>query len=384
MDQRAKTKLLQYLPAIFQSRQEALLRTTLPTPSTSDGAAAGPFLADFLQPFEEAFDEYNALLSALDRYVAPELTPTDEFLPWLAGWVALLLDEEWDEDQRRRLIGEAVELYRWRGTQQGLKRYLQLYTGLPVTAFEIFEAAWPGGMQIGVASQIGVRLPSMDPSTPKPADEPAEPLPPPGEVGVATQEFYVIDTLSPPALPSDITLPPIAADGEPIRIYLRSDRVQRVAIKADGVELTYQVSANETQTLRYPKATTNPKPNIQRRSELTQYRYRFDTGGTASTRRAYVGGTFLIEQAPLPYRFVLRIHIPEAAFADYVIYNPEAEPTCRIQEGQKLTKIRTILNLEKPAHTDYYLQLVPERRQAALAWMQIEVHSTISLDTTIG
>jgi hypothetical protein len=75
-----------------------------------------------------------------------------EFLPWLATWVALFLDEEWDEAKRRRLISEAVELYRWRGTVLGLKRYLEIYVGLIP---EIREWSWPGGMQFGVASQIG-------------------------------------------------------------------------------------------------------------------------------------------------------------------------------------------------------------------------------------
>ena len=51
-------------------------------------------------------------------------------LPWLSTWVSLALDENWPQLKRRRLIKEAVELYRWRGTRWGLTRYLELYTGI--------------------------------------------------------------------------------------------------------------------------------------------------------------------------------------------------------------------------------------------------------------
>ena len=151
MGKTAKNRFLDYLPAIFHTTAQT--SSGMLTPS-GEGDGEGPFLAGFWQPFEQIFDEYEALLSTLDRYVAPELTPTEEFLPWLAAWVALLLDEDRDESQRRRLIGDAVELYRWRGTQYGLKRYLQLYTGLPEEAIDIYEAQWPAGMQIDAASQI--------------------------------------------------------------------------------------------------------------------------------------------------------------------------------------------------------------------------------------
>ena len=130
-----QSQYLRYLPGIYQG--------------------AGTALPQFLLPFEEQFADFEALLSIVDNYMAPGLTPAAEFLPWLASWVALTLDEEWEELTRRRLLCEAVELYRWRGTAHGLRRYLELYTRLPQEQIEIHEARWPGGMQIGVASRIG-------------------------------------------------------------------------------------------------------------------------------------------------------------------------------------------------------------------------------------
>ena len=140
-DDQSPSSYLQYLPAIF---------------------AQDPYLGKFLRPFESLFGAYNNLLVDVDRYFSPALTDP-EFLPWLATWVALVLDEEWAEADRRRLISEAVELYRWRGTVTGMQRYLEIYTGLIP---EIRERRWPGGMQIGVASQIGATDPPDAPRTP--------------------------------------------------------------------------------------------------------------------------------------------------------------------------------------------------------------------------
>ena len=59
--------------------------------------------------------------------------------------MALTLDDNWSELKRRRLIGEAVELYRWRGTKRGLTRYLEIYAGVtPQIEDKPFE-----GMRLG-------------------------------------------------------------------------------------------------------------------------------------------------------------------------------------------------------------------------------------------
>jgi phage tail-like protein len=50
-----------------------------------------------------------------------------DFLPWLAGWVALSLRDDWDEATKREFIAGMVPLYRQRGTRAGLKKILELY-----------------------------------------------------------------------------------------------------------------------------------------------------------------------------------------------------------------------------------------------------------------
>jgi len=87
-----------------------------------------PFFPRFLRGFDDCWEPLQALIRALPHLFAPYETPGD-FLPWLASWVGLALDDNWPEMRRRRLLAEAVPLYRWRGTRRGLTRALQIYTG---------------------------------------------------------------------------------------------------------------------------------------------------------------------------------------------------------------------------------------------------------------
>jgi phage tail-like protein len=104
---------LDHLPAVFRDK---------------------PFLGRFLLAFEEVLSgvpggEHPGLeevVGGLDRYFDPLATPK-EFLPWLAGWVALTVRADWDEDTTRGFIRELVPLYRRRGTLAGLRRMLQIY-----------------------------------------------------------------------------------------------------------------------------------------------------------------------------------------------------------------------------------------------------------------
>ena len=112
-DQTAST-YLDYLPSIF--RQE-------------------PFLGRFLLAFETVLSgrppDRPGLETAIGRladYLDPATTKA-EFLPWLAGWVALSLRADWSEATRRSFIQQIVPLYRLRGTRAGLQRMLELYTG---------------------------------------------------------------------------------------------------------------------------------------------------------------------------------------------------------------------------------------------------------------
>jgi phage tail-like protein len=74
------------------------------------------------------------------------------FLPWLASWVALLLDETWEESKRRELIRRIVQLYTTRGTVEGIRQFVEIYTGIKPEIVEEYGAGW----RIGVRSTVEV------------------------------------------------------------------------------------------------------------------------------------------------------------------------------------------------------------------------------------
>ncbi|OLP20173.1 phage tail protein [Leptolyngbya sp. 'hensonii'] len=89
------------------------------------------FVGRFLQIFEQAFHPVVQTTDVMWAYLDP-LTAPEAMLPFLAHWVNWPLDPRWDLVQQRRLIRNALELYRWRGTRRGLRLFLHLYTGLPL------------------------------------------------------------------------------------------------------------------------------------------------------------------------------------------------------------------------------------------------------------
>jgi len=100
---------------------------------------------EFVQQFTAALDEVLApVLMTLDcfaAYLDPDTAPED-FLDWLAGWVALSLDDSWTPAQRRRLVAEAVQLHRWRGTRRGLAQHVELLTGGAAEVVDNGAVSW--------------------------------------------------------------------------------------------------------------------------------------------------------------------------------------------------------------------------------------------------
>lgn len=85
------------------------------------------FIGIFEQAFEPVVNSFSSMWANLDPLTSPQA-----LLPFLAHWVAWPQEAHWNLNQQRRLIRQAVELYRWRGTRKGLRFYLHLYTGLPL------------------------------------------------------------------------------------------------------------------------------------------------------------------------------------------------------------------------------------------------------------
>jgi phage tail-like protein len=126
---------------------------------------------ELVQRFLSAFDVVLApvfcTLDNLAAYLDPSLAPVD-FLDWLAGWVGLVLDENWPLARRREMASRAAELYRWRGTVRGLAAAVALSTGVDPDVEESGGTAWsptPGAELPGNArNHVTVRLRAPDPS----------------------------------------------------------------------------------------------------------------------------------------------------------------------------------------------------------------------------
>ena len=92
------------------------------------------FMGRFLQIFESVWEPLEQRQDHLAMYIDPRTCPAP-FLPWLAGWLGVDVGARWPEGRLRTLVEEAVELYRWRGTQYGLTRMIEVCTGVtPVIA----------------------------------------------------------------------------------------------------------------------------------------------------------------------------------------------------------------------------------------------------------
>jgi hypothetical protein len=165
---------LAYLPAIFQEPADPGRRNDLGTFLLAfEHVLTG--LRDVHDPgLEEVLDgttsaSGDARLAGIERYFDPGVrvdpvtrnervlseservpdVPGDDFLDWLAGWVALVPRGDVGREIKRRLIANAVPLYRIRGTKAGLERLLEIYTGT-VTIEE--PTGW---FQVGVESHVG-------------------------------------------------------------------------------------------------------------------------------------------------------------------------------------------------------------------------------------
>ncbi|HEY3857282.1 MAG TPA: phage tail protein [Verrucomicrobiae bacterium] len=95
------------------------------------------FLQHFLALFERVFTGVEDRYEEFSRWLNPKAAPL-EIIDWLGLLVDLTFDPSWSLARRRMLVSEAMELYRHRGTVAGLKRYIEIYTGVVPVILEAF------------------------------------------------------------------------------------------------------------------------------------------------------------------------------------------------------------------------------------------------------
>ena len=110
-----------YLPELYQEQVFG--------PEADMTGRATP--ADFLERY---IDNFEGLLTTIEDTVAgshlvtrPQTAPP-EVLEWLSDWIGFQFEAGWSEEQRRRFLDNAAELYRWHGTLRGVNLALEMAT----------------------------------------------------------------------------------------------------------------------------------------------------------------------------------------------------------------------------------------------------------------
>jgi phage tail-like protein len=127
---------LRYLPAIFQEN-----------PVGQEDPVSRDFLERFLSIFETVFYDLETRIYDVDSFFDPDTAGSkiydiykyldintadsteNDFLKWLASWLNVAIEDEWDEQIKIRFIQEAFMLYRQKGTLAGIEKLIEIYTG---------------------------------------------------------------------------------------------------------------------------------------------------------------------------------------------------------------------------------------------------------------
>lgn len=131
---------LRYLPAIYQ-----------------ENPASKEFLERFLSIFETTSYDLETRISHIYKYFDPDTVPPN-FLNWLASWLNVALEEDWQEEKKRQLIQEAYSLYKQKGTPSGIERLIEIYTGKKPVLLEHSKIEKPmvlrenGDLKLGINS----------------------------------------------------------------------------------------------------------------------------------------------------------------------------------------------------------------------------------------
>jgi phage tail-like protein len=126
--------LNRYLPEMFRETvfgadADELFSETKP-PSRHD------FLERFLNNFEGILTPLEDRIASSYLLTDPRTAP-DDALEWLGSWIGLTFDPAYPQDCRRELIRAAPDLYRRRGTYDGLRLALDIVTGGAIKRREI-------------------------------------------------------------------------------------------------------------------------------------------------------------------------------------------------------------------------------------------------------
>ena len=82
----------------------------------------------FLSIFETFFTNIEVTIDDIPRYFDADVVGGD-FLNWLSNWLAVAVDDNWTQQQLRDMVRNASQLYKLRGTKEGVAATIELLTG---------------------------------------------------------------------------------------------------------------------------------------------------------------------------------------------------------------------------------------------------------------
>lgn len=138
----------------------------------------GSFIGPFLAAFERVLSGpppgappnvvpprgIEEVLDDIDTFFDPAVAPS-EFLPWLAGWSATMLRDDWDEPTKRAFLTQIIPLYKKRGTRDGLQALLALHVD-GVAVFDHDADAAPKHFTIASPPHLFLVVAEVDGSDP--------------------------------------------------------------------------------------------------------------------------------------------------------------------------------------------------------------------------
>jgi phage tail-like protein len=134
----ARAYLRNGLPAVYRETWETAGR------SDTGNDLESPFAMRFLKALEEVLDPIITILDCLPAHLDPKLAPA-EALHLMALWLGLPYEEHLSRTKQQRLVENALQISRLRGTANGLQLLLELMFGDPDRPHEPLFVVEDGG-----------------------------------------------------------------------------------------------------------------------------------------------------------------------------------------------------------------------------------------------
>ena len=395
---------LDHLPAVYRRRDDATV------------------LERWLALFRSELGDAEREIVDVSRLIDAAMT-SENHLAWVASWLGFPLPDGIDGEAARELIVRVPELYRRRGTPQGVADFVEIYAGVRPHLDEAFcsRAIW----QLGVTSRLGFET-ALVPA-PDGMIVAGDTFADPDLMGVRGEYYDGVDfdnlratrtdsnidftwagAPHPAVQPSQYsvrwtgqvrprysepyTFSTISDDG--VRLWIdgllvidnwtdhaATEDVARVTLRAGHwhkIRLEYYQRFGAA-SIRLAWASPSQRPETiphDRLYSLIDDGVLVDDAGASSTSEAstgvVVGSAVVGESAPQTKSQFGALLFSESAHRFSALIPAASTITTRQQ-----TLVRQLLESEKPAHTDYELCCVQPR-------LRVGVQATIGIDAIVG